>query len=58
VRYFWSGQSDVDEVNCLLFSKGARLKAPPLPRCMLNHSRTEEQNGGERSRQEKRLFAV
>lgn len=43
---FWSWQSDVGEVNCLLFNRAARLEAPPLPRCTLNHSRTEKQNGG------------
>jgi hypothetical protein len=58
VCYFWSGQSDVDEVNCLLFSTAARLKAPQLPRCTLNHSRTEKQNGTERLREVERLFAV
>lgn len=52
---FRSGQSDVGEVNCLLFSTAARLKAPSLPRCMLNHSRTEKQSERERLREEKRV---
>jgi len=50
---FRGGQSDVGEVNCLLFSRAARL-----PRCMLNHSRNEEQNGRERLGEEKRQFAI
>ena len=55
---FRSGQNDVGEVNCLLLSRAARLKAPPLPRCMLNHSRTGKQNERERLREEKSQFAI
>jgi hypothetical protein len=55
---FRSGPSDVSEVNFPLFSRAARLKAPPLPRCMLNHSRTDKQNGKEGLREEKRQFAI
>ena len=55
---FWSWQSDVDEVNCLLFNGAVRLEAPPLPKCTLNHSRIEKRNGRERLREEKRQFAI
>ena len=54
VPYYWSGQSDVGGVNCLLFSRVARLRAAPLPNRILYPCQTEKQKAKERDAQRRK----